>query len=434
MQLRLLPVLFGWLVALSAVAQSVEYSTPTPRVDDVNDPDVVINRVDLTDKYTIIHMRFRDKNPAQVDEEQQDTPRKDKPKPAPKRPPFRFPGIPYPFPDRADADEGTHTIHFVPTARLYANGGARSFKFLKADNIPTDKRRKVKPGEKVDFVAYFERLDPGIEVFDLFECSDRNRPGETCFNFWGVHVINPSKRPTSPATPPVKPRPTPPPAPKPTPVPDYKPVPPADVLAIKGTVRDAKTGKPVPATLTYRLLSGPESGGDAAADSVRAQAADGAYRIPGNALTVWDVTVSARGYFGQRDTIAIARAEKMANFDLAPIVVGAKITLHNIYFAQSKYELQAESFPELDRLVTVMRQNPTMTIKLEGHTDIIGDFDANLELSRNRVFAVKRYLINKGIAEARVEAVGYGHSRPINSTRGTPHPENRRVEMVITKV
>lgn len=398
MKTRFFTLFLGWLVTLSAVAQSVDYSTPQPRIDDVNDRDVVINRIDLTAKYTVIYMQFRDKG---------------------------------------QSGDEPHTIHFVPTARLYANGGARSFKFIKAENIPTERRRKVQPGEKVDFVAYFERLDPGIEVFDLFECSDRNRPGETCFNYWGVHIINPLKRQPPnrqfpPATP-AKPRPVPP-APKPVPEPDYKPEPPADVLAIKGTVRDAKTGKPVPAMLTYRLLSGAESGGDNAADSVRAQADDGAYRIPANALTVWDVTVSARGYFGQRDTITIARAEKMANFDLVPIVVGAKITLHNIYFAQSKYDLQAESYPELDRLVTVMRQNPTMTIKLEGHTDIIGDFDANLELSRNRVQAVKRYLLGKNITSTRVEAVGYGHSRPINSNPGKPHPENRRVEMVITKV
>ncbi len=421
MQTRIITLLFGWFVTLSAVAQSTDYSTPRPRVDDVNDPDVVINRIDLTTQYTIIYMRFRDNQDDQ---------------PAPSRR-LRIPGIPYPIPDRVEPTP--HTIHFVPTARLYANGGARSFKFIKADNIPTTKRRDVRPGEQVDFVAYFERLDPGIEVFDLFECSDRSQPGTTCFNFWGVHVVNPlKKQPSSrplPPTAPAKPRPAPTPPPKPTPDPTYTTPLPADILAIKGTVLDAKTKKPIPATLTYRLLSGPESGGgDAAADSVRAQAGDGSYRIPTAALTVWDVTVSARGYFGKRDTISISSAEKTVNFDLMPIVVGAKITLRNIYFAQSKYDLQAESYPELDRLVTVMRQNPTMTIKLEGHTDIIGDFDANLELSRNRVQAAKRYLLSKGITQNRVEAVGYGHSRPINSTPGKPHPENRRVEMVITKV
>lgn len=421
MQIRIITLLFGWLAALSVVAQSVDYSTPRPRVDDVNDRDVVINRIDLTAQYTIIYMRFRDNQ----DEA-----------PAPSRR-MRIPGIPYPIPGRVEPTP--HTIHFVPTARLYANGGARSFKFIRADNIPTTKRRDVRPGEQVDFVAYFERLDPGIEAFDLFECADRGRSDITCFNFWGVHVINPLKKQPSarqflPITPPVKPRPAPTPTPKSTPDPAYTTPLPAETLAIKGNVRDAKTGKPVPATLTYRLLSGAESGGGDAADSVRAQAGDGAYRIPGVALTVWDVTVSARGYFGKRDTITIARAEKTVDFDLVPIVVGAKITLKNIYFAQSKYDLQAESYPELDRLVMVMRQNPTMTIKLEGHTDIIGDFDANLELSRSRVQAVKRYLMGKSIAQSRVEAVGYGHSRPINSTPGKPHPENRRVELVITKV
>ena len=413
-------VMLGVCASLLAQAQSVEYTTSRPRVDDVNDRDVVINRVDLTPQYTIIYMRFSDSSPGSPQ----------------RRPPIRIPGLPTPIPDRLGS---THTIHFVPTAKLYANDGARSFKFIKAENIPTTDRRNVRAGEQVDFVAYFERLDPGIEVFDLFECSDRNRPGETCFNFWGVHIINPLKRQrTQPQELPRSvPRTDPPrPAPKPAPDPVYTPTPPVTVaktLAIKGMVRDAKTGKPVVATLTYRLLSGAESLGNGAPDSIRTRPQDGSYQIPGDALTVWDVAVSAKGYFGQRDTISINLTETTANFDLVPIVAGAKITLKNIYFAQSKYDLQAESFPELDQLATVMRQNPTMTIKLEGHTDIIGDFDKNLELSRNRVQSVKQYLVSKGISAARVEATGYGHSRPINSTPGKPHPENRRVEMVITK-
>ncbi|MEZ0539898.1 OmpA family protein [Fibrella arboris] len=391
-------VILGVFASFCAQAQAVEYSTPRPRVDDANGQSVVINRIDLTAQYTIIYLRFRERS-----------------------------------------REGS-TIEFVSSARLYANDGSRSFKFIRADNIPIDEmRRKVKPGEEVDFVAYFERLDPGIQTFDLFECSDRNRPGITCFNFWGVHVTNPLKRqqrtppqsPQKPASPRQVPRPTP---AKPAPEPVQPPAQTTPTLAIKGVVRDAKTGKPMVATITYRLLSGAETYSHAAPDSIRSTPQEGAYQIPGDALTVWDVAVSARGYFGQRDTISINLTEKTVNFELAPIVAGAKITLTNIYFEQSKYELQAESFPELDRLVALMRQNPTMTIRLEGHTDIIGDFDKNLALSRNRVQSVKQYLTSKGIAAARVEATGYGHSRPINSTPGKPHPENRRVEMVITKV
>ncbi|MEZ0486447.1 OmpA family protein [Fibrella aquatica] len=393
-------IVLGVCASFLGHAQTVEYSTQRPRIDDANHRGVLISRIDLTAQYTIIYMRFRE-----------------------------------------DSRTGS-SIEFVPESKLYANGGARSFKFIKAQNIPTTSRREVRLGEVVDFVAYFERLDPGIDVFDLFECSDRNRPGITCFNFWGVHVNNPPRRKRTQPTPSPTPRQFPRPAkpvPQPVPQPDPEPVvvapaPQTPALAIKGAVRDAKTGKPVVATLTYRLLSGAESYGNAAPDSIRSAPQNGAYTISGDALTVWDVIVSAPGYFGQRDTISINLTEKTANFDLIPIVAGTKITLKNIYFAQSKYDLQTESFPELDRLVMVMRQNPTMAIKLEGHTDIIGDFDKNLELSRSRVQSVKQYLINKGISATRVEAIGYGHSRPINNTPGKPHPENRRVEMVVTKV
>jgi outer membrane protein OmpA-like peptidoglycan-associated protein len=81
-----------------------------------------------------------------------------------------------------------------------------------------------------------------------------------------------------------------------------------------------------------------------------------------------------------------------------------------------------------------MRDNPTMRIKLEGHTDIVGDFDANVELSRNRVDEVKRYLVSKGIDSDRVETVGYGPARPINKNKTLKErPENRRVELVIVQ-
>ena len=81
-----------------------------------------------------------------------------------------------------------------------------------------------------------------------------------------------------------------------------------------------------------------------------------------------------------------------------------------------------------------MRDNPTMQIRLEGHTDTVGEFDANVELSRNRVNEVKRYLVEKGIDADRVDTIGYGPSRPINTNKSLKErPENRRVELVIVK-
>lgn len=418
MNIRLL-----WLIALIfssfGLKAQVQYTTERPRVDDANDQDVSIRRIELTDKYTIIYMTFQSR--------QRRNPIDD----ILKLPPNR----------QGQMQRSSNAINFEPTARLYADQGAKSFKFIRAENIPTEKRRDVNPGERVDFAAYFERLAPGVEVFDLFECSDRNRPNSICFNFWGVHVINPrvnqpqKPRQTqpAPATPPVQSPPVQAPSTDPTPPVQMPPTAPATV-ALKGVIRDAKTKKPVVATVTYRLLSGAEVSEAGAADSVRSDKATGNYAISADPLSVYAVSVSAKGYFGQNDTITITRTEKVKDFNLIPIETGTKITLKNIYFNVSKYDLKSESFPELDRLAQLMRENPTMAIRLEGHTDIVGDFDANVELSRNRVNEVKRYLVSKGISADRVEAVGYGPSKPINTNRSLKErPENRRVEMVVIK-
>ena len=273
----------------------------------------------------------------------------------------------------------------------------------------------------------------------------------TCFNFWGVHIINPKKKETyaqrRPKTvPPVQSKPQP--QPRYTPrnapgvgTPDEKPAPketPAPVeasVAIKGVTRNATTKKPIVATLTYQLISGAEVSGNEPADSVKSVSPTGNYKIDIDRRGVYAVTASAKGYLSQSDTVATNRVDVVQDFSLIPIEAGSKITLKNIYFNASKYDLKPESFPELDRLVTVMQANPTMQIKLEGHTDTVGEFDANVELSRNRVNEVKRYLAGKGISASRIETVGYGPSRPINTNKGLKErPENRRVELVIVKV
>lgn len=402
-------------------AQRVQYTTERPRVDDVNDEDVSIQRVELTEQYTIVYMKFR--------------------------------GSGSRLGQRLGPNlGGTSNIGFQPSSRLYVNQGERSFKLVRAENIPAEMRRPVDPGEEVDFVAYFERITPGYTVFDLFECKDYLDGGTrvVCFNFWGVHITNPARKPKDTYA--QRPRPRPPVQSKPNPQPRYQPRstpgldnPPAKpevgiapapvVVGIKGVTRDAKTRRPVAATITYQLISGAEAAGDGPADSVRSALPGGSYKIPIETRGVYAVTASAKGYFSQRDTLATNRVDVTRDFDLVPIAAGSKITLRAVYFNVSKYDLKPESFPELDRLAGVMDENPTMTIKLEGHTDTVGDFDANVELSRNRVDEVKRYLVSKGISADRIETIGYGPSRPINTNKSLKErPENRRVEMVVVKV
>lgn len=114
---------------------------------------------------------------------------------------------------------------------------------------------------------------------------------------------------------------------------------------------------------------------------------------------------------------------------------GKAVIMQNIHFAQSKYELLPESFPELDKIVDMLNQYPAMEIELAGHTDNQGDADKNVELSESRVMAVKNYLIKKGIPAKRITGIGYGGSKPIASNaQEETRRLNRRVEFKIIKM
>jgi outer membrane protein OmpA-like peptidoglycan-associated protein len=116
------------------------------------------------------------------------------------------------------------------------------------------------------------------------------------------------------------------------------------------------------------------------------------------------------------------------------IKVDQKLQLSHIYFERAKYNLLTTSFPELNDMVTFMKRYPTVRIRLEGHTDNQGNPQLNLELSENRAKEVKKYLVDLGIDENRIEWIGYGGQRPIDSNPTADEnlrPKNRRVEVVI---
>jgi outer membrane protein OmpA-like peptidoglycan-associated protein len=90
------------------------------------------------------------------------------------------------------------------------------------------------------------------------------------------------------------------------------------------------------------------------------------------------------------------------------------------------------SYPELDRLYKVLKNNPELYVEVAGHTDSIGDNEANLKLSQLRADAIKNYLVNKGIDPKRFFTVGYGEEFPIApNTTEEGRKQNRRTEIVI---
>ena len=84
---------------------------------------------------------------------------------------------------------------------------------------------------------------------------------------------------------------------------------------------------------------------------------------------------------------------------------------------------------ELDKLKKLLNDNPTLRIRINGHTDNVGTDNDNLNLSANRAKSVYEYLIQKGIAASRLEYKGFGESKPV-ATNDTAEgrQENRRTE------
>jgi outer membrane protein OmpA-like peptidoglycan-associated protein len=118
------------------------------------------------------------------------------------------------------------------------------------------------------------------------------------------------------------------------------------------------------------------------------------------------------------------RADLIERFNLA-----AK----GIYFETAQDVIKTESYTTLDTLVMILNENPNLRVVVEGHTDNQGDAAANLNLSQKRANAVKRYLVEKGIATARLTPVGYGETKPV-ADNGTADGRalNRRVNFVIS--
>jgi len=102
----------------------------------------------------------------------------------------------------------------------------------------------------------------------------------------------------------------------------------------------------------------------------------------------------------------------------------------DLLFDSGSSSLSPGAYSRLDQLADTLNRYPEENVIVKGHTDSNGSEAANLTLSDQRADAVRRYLISKGIASSRIEAVGLGESQPL-VTNSTPEgrQQNRRVEI-----
>jgi outer membrane protein OmpA-like peptidoglycan-associated protein len=190
---------------------------------------------------------------------------------------------------------------------------------------------------------------------------------------------------------------------------------------LTGVVKDKKTGTPVAATIKF-----PGSTvADVTTDTM------GVYKVelmPGS----YAVQVEAQGYVNQVAAIVIEKGKPLVR-DFELVKEGMAITLKGIYFDLGKATIKPESKEALSDAAKILKDNPSINVEIQGHTDNIGSDESNLTLSDKRAWAVVNYLVdNFGIDRARLTAKGYGESRPI-ADNGTAEgrAQNRRVEFVI---
>ncbi|MCB9232014.1 MAG: OmpA family protein [Bacteroidia bacterium] len=208
---------------------------------------------------------------------------------------------------------------------------------------------------------------------------------------------------------------------------------PDPIVLISGRVLNKKTNAPLMAGISYEDLGTGQEIGKASSEPQ-----NGSYKIVLPYGKHYGFMAQADGFYAVTENIDLssvsAYQEITRDLYLAPIEVGEVVRLNNVFFESGKSELLPASFPELDRVVKLLKDNPGITIELAGHTDNVGADEANQILSDQRANSVRTYLTQQGTAEKRITAKGYGETVPV-ATNDTDEGRqlNRRVEFKIVE-
>lgn len=132
--------------------------------------------------------------------------------------------------------------------------------------------------------------------------------------------------------------------------------------------------------------------------------------------------------------------ETTISVSLAMLCKGSIIKIDNIYYDYNKFEIREDAALELDKVVALMNENPSMKIELRSHTDSRGNDAYNLKLSDSRARAAMNYMISKGIESSRLKSKGYGELELLNQCKNgvecdeKEHEVNRRTEFKILEM
>jgi len=207
---------------------------------------------------------------------------------------------------------------------------------------------------------------------------------------------------------------------------------PQPVTYVKATVRNKKTQEPIAANIELVNLN-------SKFEKSRLQKADenGEVMLALPLRRNYAFNVSEEGYMFYSQSMQLADANTLTDpiildIELEPIEVGAQMELYNIYFETDSFRILPQSEPELQKLVTFLKNNKELHVEIQGHTDSTGNPESNLELSKQRANSVVEYLVQNQIALNRLEYEGYGDTRPIaDNETAEGRRQNRRTTIKI---
>lgn len=212
----------------------------------------------------------------------------------------------------------------------------------------------------------------------------------------------------------------------------YEDARPDPVTYMKGVVFDAISGRKLGASFELIDLQANEIVVQSHSDAMT-----GSFLVPIPLGRNMALNVSRAGYlfFSQNFSFEDMRGggePHLFDVPLQPIREGETVVLRNIFFETGSAALRPESLSELQRLYQLLQQNPGMQIEISGHTDNVGSFAMNKELSEARARSVYHYLLERGVEARRLRYSGYADSRPV-ATNDTPEgrAQNRRTEFKV---
>jgi outer membrane protein OmpA-like peptidoglycan-associated protein len=210
----------------------------------------------------------------------------------------------------------------------------------------------------------------------------------------------------------------------------YKEARPERVLFIKGDVKDPVTGKPTDAQIELRNTYTNEK------YKVKVDSITGKYVTAVKFDEDYVISIKKKGFATESKFLAV---NELANrqpmrLDWKPqeLKVGKTFPLNDINFSTNAYNLNDTSKAIINEFIEFLKENPTVKIAINGHTDNINDNSSNLILSENRAKSVYEYVIQQGIDKNRLSYKGFGESQPIASNdKPEGRAKNRRTEFLI---